>query len=66
MWRFRKRCVSLSVFSWWGPKVLMVVGLAVAAFFIPNSFFLGFWGYVALIGAFVFIIIQVSLPFYAS
>lgn len=45
----------------WGPKLLLIAGLAVAAFFIPNGFFLGAWGWAALVGAFAFILVQMVL-----
>ncbi|KAI8048557.1 TMS membrane protein tumor differentially expressed protein [Syncephalis plumigaleata] len=44
-----------------GPKLLLWIGLVVLAFFIPNEFHM-FWGnYIALIGAGVFILIQLVL-----
>lgn len=45
--------------GFWGIKLLLLVGLMVAAFFIDNTFFTGAWGYIALLGAFFFILIQV-------
>lgn len=45
----------------WGPKLLLLTGIIVGAFFIDNSFFFGTWGYIGLIGAFFFIIIQMIL-----
>lgn len=47
--------------GFWGPKLLLVTGIIVGAFFIDNSFFLDAWGYICLIGGFFFIIIQVIL-----
>ncbi|KAK9468596.1 serine incorporator/TMS membrane protein [Lipomyces arxii] len=42
--------------GYWGPKVLAWIGLIVLTFLIPDGFFV-FWGnYIAVIGAFVFII----------
>lgn len=47
--------------GWWGPKILLWIGLTVAAFFIPNGFFIGYGNYVAVIGAGLFIMIQLVL-----
>jgi len=45
--------------GWWAPKVFSWIALAVTSFFIPNQFFM-FWGhYVALIGAMIFILLQI-------
>ncbi|KAK9455780.1 serine incorporator/TMS membrane protein [Dipodascopsis uninucleata] len=42
--------------GYWGPKILIWIGLIVLSFFIPDTFFV-FWGnYVAIIGSFIFII----------
>jgi len=46
--------------SWWSIKLLIIAALVVVAFFIPNEFFI-YYGYVALGGAFVFILIQLVL-----
>ncbi|KAH0585010.1 hypothetical protein H2248_008279 [Termitomyces sp. 'cryptogamus'] len=47
--------------GWWGPKVLLWLILIVVSFFIPNSFFM-FWGnYIALIGATIFILLGLVL-----
>lgn len=47
--------------GFWGIKFLMLLGLAVAAFFIPNTFFLKVWGWFGLIGGFFFLLIQMIL-----
>eukprot|EP00039_Didymoeca_costata_P001334 m.51642 g.51642 ORF g.51642 m.51642 type:complete len:457 (+) comp10745_c0_seq2:619-1989(+) len=47
--------------GFWGIKFLLIVGIAVAAFFINNSFFLKIWGWIALFGGFAFLIIQLIL-----
>ena len=39
----------------------MLLGLSVAAFFIPNPFFQKAWGWIGLFGGFVFLIIQLIL-----
>ena len=46
--------------GYWGVKFIAFIGLIVAAFFMPNAFFLG-WSHVALIGAFLFVLIQLAL-----
>ncbi|CAO3664278.1 unnamed protein product [Umbelopsis ramanniana] len=47
--------------GWWGPKILLWIGLVVASFFIPNGFFI-FWGnHIALIGAAIFILLGLVL-----
>ncbi|KAG5463724.1 MAG: serine incorporator/TMS membrane protein, partial [Olpidium bornovanus] len=46
---------------WWGPKVLVWIGFTVASFFIPNEFFIGYGNYVAVVGAGVFILVQLML-----
>jgi hypothetical protein len=38
-----------------------MIGLMVAAFFIKNEFFLGAWGWISLVGAFIFVLIQMVL-----
>lgn len=43
--------------GWWGVKFVLFAGLVTASFFIPNSFFFG-WGWVGVVGAFLFIVIQ--------
>lgn len=47
--------------GWWGPKILVWFGLTVASFFIPNEFFIGYGNYVAVIGAGLFIMVQLVL-----
>ena len=44
----------------WLPKLLFLVVMLVVSFFMPNTFFFG-WGYVGLVGAFLFIIMQLIL-----
>eukprot|EP00123_Amoebidium_parasiticum_P008778 comp19019_c0_seq1/m.21401 comp19019_c0_seq1/g.21401 ORF comp19019_c0_seq1/g.21401 comp19019_c0_seq1/m.21401 type:complete len:446 (-) comp19019_c0_seq1:595-1932(-) len=46
--------------GWWAIKVMLITALMVAAFFIPNDFFYG-WGIFGMIGAAVFILIQLIL-----
>lgn len=46
--------------SWWSIKLLLLAGLTVASFFIPNVVF-GPFAWVALIGAGFFVLIQVVL-----
>lgn len=47
--------------GFWGLKVLIYVGLIVGAFFIPTGTFVEVWMYFGLIGAFLFILIQLVL-----
>jgi len=47
--------------GFWGVKFIMLVGLSVAAFFIPNTFFLKTWGWFGLIGGFLFLLVQMVL-----
>eukprot|EP00047_Mylnosiga_fluctuans_P001711 m.221575 g.221575 ORF g.221575 m.221575 type:complete len:445 (+) comp10611_c0_seq1:107-1441(+) len=44
----------------WGIKILVLAGTMVGAFFIDNTFFTG-WGWVGLVGAFFFMVIQLIL-----
>jgi hypothetical protein len=44
----------------WFFKFVFIVGVGIAAFFIPNEFFIGY-GYIALGGAAIFIVIQLIL-----
>lgn len=61
MYFFLLNTLSLTLSSWWGPKVLVWLLLVVVTFFIPNGFFI-FWGdYVALIGATIFILLGLVL-----
>jgi len=46
--------------GWWFIKLLLLIGGMVGAFFIPNSFFI-VWGWIGLVCAFFFIIIQMAL-----
>eukprot|EP01135_Chromosphaera_perkinsii_P004146 Nk52_evm53s270 gene=Nk52_evmTU53s270 len=46
--------------GYWGPKALLWGVLVLVAFLIPNEFYFG-WAYVAMAGAFVFILIQLVL-----
>lgn len=46
--------------GWWAIKAGLVFCFLVVAFFIPNTFFYG-WSYVGIIGASVFILIQLLL-----
>jgi len=46
--------------SWWSVKILVLLSLLVAVFFIPNVFFIGY-AYVALVGSLLFILIQLVL-----
>ncbi|KJE97329.1 hypothetical protein CAOG_09056 [Capsaspora owczarzaki ATCC 30864] len=46
--------------GWWLPKTLFIVGLLVGSFFMPNSVFFD-WGYLGLVGAFLFILVQLVL-----
>ncbi|KNC82237.1 hypothetical protein SARC_05479 [Sphaeroforma arctica JP610] len=58
--------VSRNIFSaplmirWWAVKVVVIFLLLLAAFFIPNEFFYS-WGIVGLIGATLFIFVQLLL-----
>ena len=45
----------------WGIKILMIVALAVGAFFIPNTFFAKAWAYIGLIGGFLWTLAQLVL-----
>lgn len=45
--------------GWWLIKLVLLVGGMVGAFFIPNTFF-AVWGWIGLVGAFLFIIVQVG------
>jgi hypothetical protein len=44
----------------WFFKLLALIAAMVGAFFIPNSFFIA-WGWIGLVGAFIFMIIQLVL-----
>lgn len=47
--------------GFWGPKILAWIGLIVVTFFIPNSFFIVWGNYFALIGACLFLLIGLIL-----
>eukprot|EP00041_Stephanoeca_diplocostata_P009598 m.149232 g.149232 ORF g.149232 m.149232 type:complete len:450 (+) comp17808_c0_seq1:328-1677(+) len=44
--------------GFWLFKILMWIGLIVAAFFIDNSFFIDAWGYLGISGAFLYMLFQ--------
>lgn len=44
----------------WGIKLILLAGAMIGAFFIDNHFYAG-WGWVALVGAFFFMIVQLIL-----
>lgn len=44
----------------WLPKLLVLIGVLVGSFYMPNTFFFGF-GYVGMAGAFLFILLQLVL-----
>ncbi|ORZ41621.1 serine incorporator/TMS membrane protein [Catenaria anguillulae PL171] len=47
--------------GFWGPKIILWLGVVVASFFIPNEFFIGYGNYVALVGAGIFVLLQLVL-----
>lgn len=47
--------------GYWGPKLLVVIGLMVANFFLPNEFFTKYVGVFGIIGGFFFLLIQMVL-----
>ncbi|XP_068189710.1 serine incorporator 2 isoform X2 [Antennarius striatus] len=47
--------------SFWFFKFLLLVGIAVGAFFIPDDTFTAVWYYFGVVGSFIFIIIQLIL-----
>ena len=47
--------------GYWGPKLLCYIALVILSFFIPNDFFVVYAAYIAVIGAFIFILIQLIL-----
>merc|ERR1719230_1136799 len=47
--------------GFWGIKLGLLIGLATAAFFMPNTFFLKVWGWFGLFGGFFFLLIQLVL-----
>lgn len=49
---------------WWAIKIGLILGLIIAGFFIPNGFFYG-WTIVGIIGAGLFILVQLLVCIYA-
>lgn len=47
--------------GFWGIKYIIVIAIAVGAFFIPNGSFGTFWMWIGLIGGVVFILVQLVL-----
>lgn len=47
--------------GFWGIKFIIVIAIAIGAFFIPNGSFGTFWMWVGLIGGIVFILVQLVL-----
>lgn len=47
--------------GFWGPKILIWIGLIVASWFIPNKFFEVWGNYVAFIGAILFLLLGLVL-----
>ncbi|KAK3691874.1 Membrane protein tms1 [Vermiconidia calcicola] len=47
--------------GFWGPKIIVWLGLIVASFFIPNRFFEVWGNYVALVGAILFLLLGLVL-----
>lgn len=47
--------------GFWGIKYLIVIGIAIGAFFIPNGAFSTFWMWIGLLGGIVFILVQLVL-----
>ncbi len=47
--------------GFWGPKLLVYIGVVVGSFFIPNGFFIFYSKYLAIMGAFLFVLIQLVL-----
>ncbi|KAF2668206.1 putative membrane protein TMS1 [Microthyrium microscopicum] len=47
--------------SFWGPKIIAWLGLIVVSFFIPDSFFVAWGNYVALVGAMLFLLLGLVL-----
>lgn len=47
--------------GFWGLKYLIVIAIAIGAFFIPNGSFGTFWMWIGLIGGIVFILVQLVL-----
>lgn len=47
--------------GFWGIKFLIVIGIAIGAFFIPEGYFGPIWMWIGLIGGLLFILIQLTL-----
>jgi serine incorporator 1/3 len=47
--------------GFWGPKIVIWIGLIVGTFFIPNTFFEVWGNYVALVGAMLFLLLGLVL-----
>ncbi|KAK3713631.1 Membrane protein tms1 [Vermiconidia calcicola] len=47
--------------GFWGPKIIVWLGLIVASFFVPNRFFEVWGNYVALVGAILFLLLGLVL-----
>lgn len=47
--------------GFWGIKYMIVIAIAIGAFFIPNDSFATLWMWVGLIGGIVFILVQLVL-----
>lgn len=47
--------------GFWGIKFIIVIAIAIGAFFIPNGSFGTFWMWIGLIGGIVFILVQLVL-----
>lgn len=47
--------------GFWGIKYLLVIGITVGAFFIPNNGFGTFWMWIGLLGGIAFILVQLVL-----
>jgi len=46
--------------TWWGTKLILLVGATIAVFFLPNQIF-HIWAWVAMIGGAIFLILQLIL-----
>lgn len=56
MFRYLMLC-----FRFWLFKILIIVGIAIGAFFIPQGSFETAWMVIGIIGGFIFILIQLVL-----
>ncbi|KFQ15150.1 Serine incorporator 2, partial [Leptosomus discolor] len=54
-------CPLLSSRSFWFFKFLVLVGITVGAFYIPDGAFTSVWFYIGVVGSFLFILIQLVL-----